>query len=256
METLTAASSDASAPRFQGRTLTAFSKDQLYRLRVDEKQLGELLASRLTPAGRSPGPLIWQDGQAAAIVYAEKLRAAIKPGFIVCELKMETDQSGMASLVLAFKIGRSAGEATLTVTTEALPRGNPALVYRWGTIAQEQLWTALMESGQNLLSQTLHDPELELNGLFSDAAGLTFVYGHPAGAEEIKAYVREIRQEGLDPGEAVFNPQPVDITEPEPGEQSWWQRLCLEWRLLWRQFLRFIRVLVDSAAQKLWQLFG
>lgn len=256
METLTAASSDAFTPRSQGRTVTAFSKDQLYRLSADEKQLRELLASRLTPAGHRPGPLIWQDGQAEAIVYVDQLRAAIKPGFIVCELKMETDQSGMASLVLAFKIGSSAGEATLTVTTEALPRGKPALVHRWGAIAQEQLWTALMASGQSLLSQTLHDPELELNGLFSDMTALTFVYGHPVKTDEIQTYVRDIRQEGLDPGEIVFNPRPVDITEPEPGEQSLWQRLCLEWRRLWRQFIRFIRVLVDAAAQKLRQLFG
>ncbi|MFW5902184.1 MAG: hypothetical protein ACOCTS_03980, partial [Thermodesulfobacteriota bacterium] len=200
--------------------------------------------------------LIWQDGQAEVIVYVDQLRAAIKPGFIVCELKMETDQSGLAGLVLAFKIGSSAGEATLTVTTEALPRGNAALVYRWGAIAQEQLWTALMASGQSLLHQTRHDPELELNGLFSDASGLSFVYGHPVRAEEIKAYVRELRQEGLDPGEVIFNPQPVDINEPGPGEQSLWQRLCLEWRRLRQQFARFVRVLVEAAAQKLWQLFG
>lgn len=256
METLTAASRDASAPRFKGRTLPAFSKDQLYRLSVDEKQLAELLASRLTPAGRSPGPLIWQDGDAEAIVYVDQIRAAIQPGFIVCELKMETDQSGVASLVLAFKIGGSAGEATLTITTEALPRGKPALVHRWGAIAQEQIWTALMASGQSLLSQTLNDPELELNGLFSDAAALTFVYGHPVKTDEIQTYVRDIRQEGLDPGEAVFNPRPVDITEPGTGEQSFWQRVCLEWRRLWQQFVRFVRVLVEAAAQKLWQLFG
>lgn len=261
MKTLTASSSNAFTPPLQSQSFTSFSKEQLYQLSVDENQLRQLLISVLTPTGLSPGPLIWQDGEAEAIVHIDRIRAAIKPGFVVCELKMETDQSGMGSLVMAFKIGRTPGEATLTVTTESLPRGNPELVHRWGVIAQEEFWSALMASGRKLLSKIINsksakEPALELNGLCCDAAALSFVYGHPVDASEIQAYTQELRKEGLDPGEVTFNPQPVNIAEPGAGDASIWQRLCIEWRRLLQQFDRFIRALADAAVRKFRQLFG
>src|SRR5438874_1110128 len=92
--------------------------------------------------------VVWVDADSTVLVQAAKAQVVLRPGLALVELPMSTDQTGTVSLVIPLRVGSSGADATLLAVTEGLPRGNPKLAARWGTVAQDAVWQGLLRMGQ------------------------------------------------------------------------------------------------------------
>ena len=185
------------------------------------------------------GPVVWEDGESEIVMHLDKIRTALKPGFIIFETTLETDQSGSVNLVIPFRVGKSIKEASLIITTENLPRGSRQIAARWGTIVQDNIWFALLEAGEDLKNKKYSMIPIELSGICTDGKQITFIYSRPVSAKEIVEYVKKVKENGLDPGEEIYNPQPVDLEKMQEKPGSIFLQFWLELIALLRQFIRF-----------------
>ena len=232
------------------RHLPSLKSDSLYAYTLSKDRLREFIIEQLTPADTEPGPAIWQDGESEAIFHIDKLRVSIKNSYIIFDTQLETDQFGIGNLVVPFRIGNTIQQATLTITTESLPRGNPSIASRWGTIVQEQLWFALLNAGEFFCVKNIESTDLQLSGLYCEGDNLVYVFSKPASIIEIKEYLETAGEEGFEPGHETYNPTVVDLgssaDEAPVGESSLFQQFIQE---LYRLFIQFIRF-----AKKFYQL--
>lgn len=230
---------------FNDRHLSSLKSDSLYAYTLSKDRLRKFIIEQLTPADTEPGPIIWQEGESEAIFHIDKLRVSIKNSYIIFDTQLETDQSGIGNLVVPFRIGNTVQQATLTITTESLPRGNPSIASRWGTIVQEQLWFALLNAGETFREKNLKSAELQLSGLYCEGDNLVYVFSKPTSIIEIKEYLETAGEEGFEPGHETYNPAVVDLgssTDEAPvGESSLFQQFLQELYRLFIQFIRFAR---------------
>jgi hypothetical protein len=105
-------------------------------------QLDSWLASRLGGGHRA---VVWNDRGDEVLLHADATRTRIAGEVLLVALELETDQSGRQSVVVAFALGKRDDAAGLYAVTDELPRGEGALVARWGRIAQDAVWAALLQ---------------------------------------------------------------------------------------------------------------
>lgn len=211
--------------------------DALYTFALTPEELKHEVLLQLMPNGSQSDGIVLQDGESEVVFYLNQLRVAVKDNYVIFDAQLETDQTGVGHLVIPFRIGNSIKHATLTVTTESLPRGNPSLSARWGTIMQEQLWFALLSSGEEIAKTKPQAANLQLSGLYADRLKVVFVYSQPASIVDIRNYINAVRSEGFDSGQEEFDPVAVDL-ESQDAEPS----LCKQvWRELYELLLQLIR---------------
>jgi hypothetical protein len=151
-------------------------------------------------------------------------------------------------LVIPFRLGNSLRQASLTLTTESLPRGNPSLSTRWGTILQEQLWFGMLGVGEKLVREKAKNENLQLTGVYTVQGQLAFVYSEPATVIEINDYINQAKTDGFDPGQEEYNPVAVDLDEAPPDqESSLFDQFLYELHRLIIQFIRFAKKCVQLA---------
>jgi hypothetical protein len=177
---------------------------QVFLLDVPPQELTRLLMRQITSDDSSGTPVVWADGDSEIVVYPERLRLALQPGLVLIELMLATDQTGVASLVIPFIIGKSSEDAVLMAVTEEVPRGNHLLASRWGQVVQDALWEALIRVGQNLLRERAPNDSLAVAGVFADTERLSYIVTPPVSAAEISEYysqfgpdIRELRRTRL-----------------------------------------------------------
>jgi hypothetical protein len=161
------------------------------------------------------GSVIWEDADSEVIVILDEIRLALRPGLILIDLPMMTDQTGRASLVIPLSIGTDAPTATLTALTESQPRGEASLASRWGRLAQDALWDAVLDAGQSALRAAETGAGLEVAGLYTGGESLTYLATRHVMAAEIAEYYRDVREQF---GEKMpeFNPQPAPLPVQRP----------------------------------------
>ena len=99
--------------------------DDIFLLSFSPSDLQNKIQQLLVPTGYEIGPVIWEDAEPDVVVHIDKLRFAVKPGLILFELTLEADGTGLVPMVIPFKIGSDANTASLIISTEHLPRGEP-----------------------------------------------------------------------------------------------------------------------------------
>lgn len=173
--------------------LRALAKSQLFVMDLREADAAPLLAMQL--GGSNPKlPVVWRDAESELLVRPDRTRVKFAPGFVLVELAVSTDQTGDASLVLAYKIGASPNEASLTAVSEARPRGNAQLATRWAEPATQLVWFSLLRCGQALLARRRPKTPLAISGAYSLGRVLSFIATEPVSAEQLRSYYEDIRQ--------------------------------------------------------------
>ena len=164
----------------------------VFTFTVGLDRLAIALARQLARGGKPETPLVWTNGDSQVLVHPAKTRVALQPGLLLVELVLDTDQTGVANLVIALRVGASAQDATLAAVTEEAPRGNAVLAARWGRIAQNEVWDALVRAGQAQLREQENAAQLVIAGLFANAKGLTFLATRAVSAAEIADYFKSL----------------------------------------------------------------
>ena len=250
-------------PDVSKQNFSSLNENDLFLLNFFCGDITAAVKKSLMPDGFNPGsaiacPVVWEDGESEIIMHLDKIRTALKPGFIIFEITLEADQSGIVNLVIPFRVGKSIKEASLIITTENLPRGNSHVAARWGTIVQDNIWFALLEAGEGLKNKKYSMLPMELSGICTDGEQITFIYSRPVSAKEIVEYVKKVKEDGLDPGEEIYNPQPVDLEKIQEEPINIFLQFWLEFIALLRQFIRFgdklVRLLI-YCAKKLKKFF-
>lgn len=183
---------------------------------IPDNTLQQALRQQLAVAQDPTNPVVWVDGDAEVLVDPSKLRLALQPGLVLVELPLESDQCGPQKLVIPFSLGTSPADATLLATTESLPRGHAGLAARWGRLAQEALWAALLRLGQDALAAQPAGEGRTVSGIFVTAKELNFIAAQPYRAQELVDYFAEV-----DP-----TSPPPPTPQPLPGTEQFW-RGCL-----------------------------
>jgi len=237
----------------------ASKPDSLFSFSVSTAELGEGMTAQLIPQSSHANQVIWQDGESQVIVHAGRLNVAITDGFVIFDVPLETDQTETGHLVVPLRMANDLKTASLTMSTEELPRGDGTLALRWGTIVQEQLWYGLLNLGEYCSKTHLQTDQLTLNGIYCKPDTLTFVYGRPVFMDEMKSYIEKVQTQGFDPGKDNFEPETVDMGSPgsvtpfgEPDEcRQVLGDLCHLIRQLCRVILKAFRMIQSYIKKRL-----
>jgi hypothetical protein len=118
------------------------------------------LAGKALQGQPSPQPqaVVWVDRGDEVVVHLESVRTQIRAGILLVSVDLETDQTGRTPVVVVFAIGDAADPAGLIGVTDEFPRGNGALVSRWGKILQEAIWACLLGIVQDYAHQRSSAP--------------------------------------------------------------------------------------------------
>jgi hypothetical protein len=101
--------------------------------------------------------VVWQDGLAEVMVHLDRTQVAIRPGFVIVALVLESEQAGPADVTVVLAVGRVDGPAALLITAEALPHGPPELVDGWGRAVVAAAVTALVTVAADITAARGHD---------------------------------------------------------------------------------------------------
>lgn len=181
--------------------LRSLAKSQLFVMDLREADAAPLLAAQF--GGDNPRqPVVWRDAESELLVWPARTRVRLAPGFVLVELAVATDQTGEGHLVLAYKIGASPNEASLTAVSEARPRGDALLAARWAEPVTQLVWFALLRCGQTLLARRRSKTDLTVSGVYTLGRVLSFIATEPVSAEQLREHYTDIRRGG----------QPLDLS--------------------------------------------
>lgn len=173
--------------------LRSLARSQLFVMDLREADAAPLLATQLG-ATQVRQPVVWRDAESELLVWPDRTRVKFAPGFVLVELAVATDQTGDALMVLAYKIGASPNEASLTAVSEARPRGDAVLATRWAAPVTQLVWFALLRCGQVLLARRRSKVPLTLGGVYTLGRVLSFIATEPVSAEQLRSYYNDVRQ--------------------------------------------------------------
>lgn len=129
-------------------------------------------ASSVTPpmsgtAGR-PLKIVWVDAGSDVLVHLDSVKTKLGDGTLLVSVDLESDQTGRASVVVVFALGRAGDPAGLLAVTDETPRGRGILVARWGAIVKNAVWAALL----GLVSDFAAERNQAPSGFAASTAGL------------------------------------------------------------------------------------
>lgn len=152
----------------------------------NEAQLGAALSARFAgnAADGSDVPsltgarlqrVIWVDAGSEALVHLDSVKVKITDGMILVSIDLESDQTGRATMVSAFAVGRPGDPAGLLAVTDELPRGNGLLAARWGGAVRNACWSALLSVANDVAAHLKLAPV----GIVAVAGAAQFLAGPP-----------------------------------------------------------------------------
>lgn len=173
---------------------------------VTNAELDQFITSYLADKADPTVPVVWADLDAEVVVRPNLTRLALRPGLVLVEVTLDSDQTGAQPLVVPLAIGTGVTDATRQAVTDHTPRGHAGLAGRWGEILQQAVWNAVLAAGNKFLG----DQRVPLNlpastavlGLYSDGAQLTFIGGVTSTPAQISTYYGTLRGnlvDSLDP---------------------------------------------------------
>ncbi len=188
----------------RNRELEQLARRQLFVLDLRDDDAAAAIAAQLG-GGDAQSPLVWRDADSALLIYPGETRVRLAPGYVLVELRVATDQTGVDALVLPFRIGGSPNQAVATAVTETIPRGNAVLASRWGTTASTVVWHAILRAGAALLAHRKLAQPMTISGVYTLGRVLSFLATTPVDAAEVRAYFVDTLKSDVVPDLSVLN---------------------------------------------------
>ncbi len=188
----------------RNRELESVAKQQLFVLDLRMRDAAMRIA-RHFGGDDAKGPVVWRDAESELLVYPGETRVRIAPGFVFVELRVATDQTGVDSLVIPLRVGRSPNQAVATAVSESVPRGNAIIAARWGTVATTITWHALLRAGQDLLARRKLAQPMQVSGVYTLGRVISFLATLPVNADSVRTYFTETLRTDVVPDLSVLN---------------------------------------------------
>lgn len=112
---------------------------------LSRPRLEELLRAALALADDTPS-VVWVRGDSEIAVHAARTRVALGPGTLVVGVRVETDQTGSAEIVVPFALGSPTLEAGLVMAVPTRADGPALLVEQWGDVIVAAVYRALLDA--------------------------------------------------------------------------------------------------------------
>lgn len=157
---------------------------QTFRLSTPAGQVERRMRERLRAATGAAAKVVWRHKGESALLHTDALQGKLLDGWIVCELPMQTDQTGPQTLQVVYYVG-TAGEADGLQAAGAVnaPNAEAArLADAFGAPLQRVLWDAVLDCLEGMLAHAAREhagQRLTLAGYYcsSDALSADVVVG-------------------------------------------------------------------------------
>jgi hypothetical protein len=93
--------------------------------------------------GSPPASVVWVDAGDEVLVHLDSLKTQVVGQSVVVSIDLESEQTGRTPLVVVFALGTD-DQGGLIAATDEYPRGDGALVARWGPAVQAAAWNAML----------------------------------------------------------------------------------------------------------------
>lgn len=120
-----------------------------FRLSIPAADLTRRLKERLR--GDPPNAsqkIVWQRDADSVLVHADSLVARLLDGWLLCNLNLETNQTGVQTLQFVYFVGKDGEGAGLqaSCTINAPTPGGAQIAAAWGADLQRVLWDAVLDA--------------------------------------------------------------------------------------------------------------
>ena len=136
-------------------------------IHINKKSLTTLFRLALQPVKSSKNgdpntepknePIVWQLDEAQVLFYPAKTQVEITDGLILVGIVLETEQTGQATLTVAFATGRNGLLSGTVMTTEERPRGPELLVDIWGDAVIAAAYDAVLQVTNGIAAEVGND---------------------------------------------------------------------------------------------------
>ena len=120
------------------------------KLSIATSELAQRMRERLRGAGSTTASnIVWQrQANQRVLIYTDTLNVRSVDGWLLCDLGVQTDQTGRCTLQFVFFLGRQGeGDGPRAATTINAPNRPAAQVAdRWGADIQRVLWDAVLDA--------------------------------------------------------------------------------------------------------------
>jgi hypothetical protein len=112
------------------------------------------MRERLRPAASTATQVVWQHRGERILLHTEGLQAEVLDGWIVCDLPVQTDQTGRQSLQLVYYVGTSTeADGLQAAATVNAPSAEAArLADAFGAQIERVLWDAVLDCLEGALA--------------------------------------------------------------------------------------------------------
>jgi len=119
-------------------------------------QLQKRLQDRLRGLNSNlPNTVLWQQHGDSVLLFIDSLHARLIPGWLLCGLDMQSDQTGRQNVQFVFYLGKtSSGDSLHAAATinAATPQASQ-LAEVWGKTVQNVLWEAVLDALEAFVGQ-------------------------------------------------------------------------------------------------------
>lgn len=113
--------------------------------RLTTDSLRAVLREALTGSQHTAQPeVLWENRGAQVLMLVETLAVHLLEDTIVVAIDTETEEFGVAPLIVRFHLGSGRDPAGLVASTDARVLGHMQLAARWGNLYRAVLWSALL----------------------------------------------------------------------------------------------------------------
>jgi hypothetical protein len=139
---------------------------------IEDGHFEQLARAAVAPAEEARS-VVWRDADAEVVVHLDRTRVRARDGLVLIGLTLESDQTGVAEVVVPFAVGTDERAAGMVAATERKPRGPDVLVTRWGDAIIATAWLAFVETAASIARLRGSDLEGEplRPGAFSARSG-------------------------------------------------------------------------------------
>lgn len=126
---------------------------QTFTLSVSSGEVVRRMRDRLRGASTAP-KVVWQHRGQRALLHADALNGRLLDGWIVCELPVQTDQTGVQRLQFVFHVGKP-GEADglqAAATVNASTLEGAQLADAFGASIERVLWDAVLDCLEGMVA--------------------------------------------------------------------------------------------------------
>jgi hypothetical protein len=127
---------------------------QTYRLSVTAGEVVRRMRERLRPPGTTATKVVWQHKGDRVLLHTDVLQGKLLDGWIVCDLPVQTDQTGRQSLQFVYYVGTSTEADGLQAagTVNAATPDAARLADAFGAHLERVLWDAVLDCLEGMVA--------------------------------------------------------------------------------------------------------